>query len=50
MSDTTLIGPVSKKLRQRLKIFLAAFNLPTYESGIAYLLSINEQFESMKLE
>ena len=46
--ETTMIGPVSKKLRQKLKVFLAAFNLPTYESGIEYLLSIHEQFETQK--
>ena len=46
MSDITMIGPVSKKLRQKLKIFLAETGVSSYEGGLTYLLHLYEQEKS----
>lgn len=42
MSETTMIGPISKKLRQRLKVFLAEHD-HSYESGIDILLDLYDK-------
>lgn len=39
MSETTMIGPITKKLRSRLKVFLAEFD-HSYEEGIVILLDL----------
>ena len=44
MSETTMIGPVSKELRQRLKVFLAETGY-SYEAGFVYLLTLYDQLK-----
>lgn len=39
MSDSTMIGPITKDLRIRLKVFLAKTGL-SYEKGIDFLLDV----------
>ena len=39
MNDSTMIGPISKKLRQRLKVFMIEFG-HSYEAGIEVLLDM----------
>lgn len=44
MTETTMIGPISKKLRTRLKVFLAETGY-SYEAGLVYLLTLYDQLK-----
>ena len=46
MSDITMLGPISKEMRQRIKLFIVETGVGSYEQGFAYLLSLYEQLKS----